>query len=113
MPFGDCLKKYRKHCNLSLRQLSKRVGLSCSYLSEIESNQKPPPNDRVLIILSKKLGLNDEERVCFFDAAMYSKNTFDKANFHIPADIGEYLINHKEAKRIVRKSLKINNKKGK
>lgn len=105
MRFGDYLKSIRIRKNLTLRELSTSVNLGYSYLSEIENNKKSAPNDRALLLLADVLNLNARERVVFFDAAAKSKQGIDKNNFHIPADIGEYISLNKKAKLELRNNL--------
>ena len=109
MKFGDYLKSIRIRKTLTLRDLSDNVNLGYSYLCEIENNKKAAPNDQALLLLANFLNLNARERVIFFDAAAKSKQGADKNNFHIPADIGEYISLNNKAKAEVRNN--INNSK--
>ena len=43
--FGDALREGRKKRNLTLRKMSEAVGLSISYLSDIEQGRRRPPTD--------------------------------------------------------------------
>lgn len=109
MRFGDYLKTMRIRQNLTLRELSTRVNLGYSYLSDIENNKKSAPNDQALLLLADSLNINARERVVFFDAAAKSKQGIDKNNFHIPADIGEYISSNDKVKTELRNN--INNSK--
>lgn len=105
MRFGDYLKSMRIRKNLTLRELSTHVNLGYSYLSDIENNKKTAPNDQAILSLADILNLNSRERILFFDAAAKSKQGVDKNNFHIPADIGEYISLNDKAKVEVRNNI--------
>ena len=45
---GDLLRDQRRACGLSLKELGLRTGLSVSYLSEIERNNKKPAYEAVV-----------------------------------------------------------------
>lgn len=56
MNFGDRIKKYRKRNKLSQKRFSEMVGISRSYLSEIESGKKQPSSEveeKILEFLEK------------------------------------------------------------
>lgn len=110
MQFGSLLKHYRQKRRISLREFSRLVKLGHSYLSEIENNHKPAPNDVSLMKMTKALGLNDEEKIHFFDTASLSKNLTDTSNFHMPADISDYILHNGVAKDRLRKEIYSNNK---
>ncbi len=109
MKFGDYLKSMRINKSLTLRYLSDKVSLGYGYLCEIENNKKAAPNDKALLLLADVLNLNTSERGVFFDAAAKSKQGIDINNFHIPADIGEYISSNDKAKSELRND--INNSK--
>lgn len=47
MKVGTLIKERRKELGLSLRQLSKRIDISISFLSDIENNRSNPSLDRL------------------------------------------------------------------
>ncbi len=48
MQFGQALKIFRTAAGLGLRELARRIGVSPSYLSQIENGKlKPPPAERI------------------------------------------------------------------
>lgn len=106
MDFGTLLREKRKQKSISLRQLSELVNLGYSYLCDIENGKKPAPNDKSVLLLAKVLNLSYNEQIEFYESAALSKNKYD-TNFHIPVDIGEYIISNEEVKSEIR------NKKGK
>ena len=54
------LRDIRKSKNMTLRELSRKTGISRSYLSEIERNEKKP-SFNYMIIISKALNVQLEE----------------------------------------------------
>ncbi|MBQ7203283.1 MAG: helix-turn-helix transcriptional regulator [Eubacterium sp.] len=107
MEFGDCLKALRLKNDLTLRDLSKLVSLGYPYLSDIENNKKPAPNDRSLLCIASALSLNKSEQMDFFDSAAKSKSKKDN-DFHLPADISFYIINNKDEIANIRKKILLN-----
>jgi transcriptional regulator with XRE-family HTH domain len=57
---GDVLRKARVARNLSLREFAKRVGITPSYLSDIENDRRVPAEE-VLRALSKELDLDFDD----------------------------------------------------
>jgi len=56
---GERIKRLRKELEFGLRETAKKLGISASYLSQIETGQlKTPPAPKVLEDLSKLLGDN-------------------------------------------------------
>lgn len=93
---------------LTLRDLSKRIKLGHAYLSDIENNRKPAPNDKALIKMATIFELNSLERELFFDSAVLSKSEKDLNNFYLPADISLYIIENDAIKNTIRKNIKEN-----
>ena len=57
--FGETLKACRVAKKLTLRELHQRMGLSVSYLSDIENNRKNPPNLEQVRKIEDVLGIKD------------------------------------------------------
>ena len=55
--FTEVLARARKEKRIKLRDLSQTVGLSMSYLSEIENGKKQPPDEQILYKLAKALNI--------------------------------------------------------
>ena len=106
MRFGDFLKFFRVQRGMTLRDLSSKVNLGFPYLCDIENNRKAAPNDMVLLKIASILKLSVFEKAEFFDLAAESKRNIDKNNFHIPADIGEYISLNEKTKNELRKNMK-------
>lgn len=83
--------------------MSELVNLGYSYLCDIENGKKPAPNDKSVLLLSKTLDLTENEQIEFYESAALSKNK-DDCNFHIPVDIGEYIISNEEVKLEIRQN---------
>lgn len=58
---GDILKRQRVELGYTLDQVSKKVGVSINYISEMERNNKTNPSDEIIVKLAEvyKLGEDD------------------------------------------------------
>lgn len=110
MKFGEYLKVSRKTRNISLRELSEEINLSFSYLCDIENGKKPAPNDKALIKMVDCFKFNLQEKSRFFDLAAESKGDKDN-DFHIPADIGKYILQNDNVKKTLRNDINNGNDK--
>ncbi len=54
------IKQIRNDKNITLRELSRKTGISSGYLSEIERNEKKPSFD-YMILIAKALNVQLEE----------------------------------------------------
>jgi len=50
--FGTYLRNLREKNNLSLREVARRIGVSASYLSDVENDRRTPPGDENLLRLA-------------------------------------------------------------
>ena len=57
-PIGPVLRRARKHCQLSLREVERRIGRSNAYLSQIERGLIRQPDPVVLLELAELYRLN-------------------------------------------------------
>jgi transcriptional regulator with XRE-family HTH domain len=57
---GEVLRKLRKERGLSLRDVQDRVGISNSYLSQVERGSREPPSPKFLRRLSEAYGVSTE-----------------------------------------------------
>lgn len=64
--FGRTLQAFRRKANLSQRELARRVGVTASYLSDIEALRRKPPSKGVMERLAQVLQVPAEQ---FFDLA--------------------------------------------
>jgi transcriptional regulator with XRE-family HTH domain len=62
MSFGSLIAEARRHKKLTLRKLSQLVGLSPSFLSELEQGRRQPPKKAEKIVnLSVTLGIDHDK----------------------------------------------------
>lgn len=95
--FGEYLSQKRKQRKLSMRLFAKKLGVSFSYLSSIESGQRQAPKYEILQKMVEILGLTEIEKSFFYDYAALSNNKGT-----IPPDIIEYVNNNKIIRDIIR-----------
>lgn len=69
--FSSVLKESRAKLGISQRELSRRVGIAPSYISEMEKGLRGAPSERILEKLAEELNLPIEE---FYDVAALEKN---------------------------------------
>mgnify|MGYP000008086834 CR=1 FL=1 len=55
--FGKKVRRARQDQDVSLRELSRRVGIDYSHLSRIERGKRPPPELEVVIAIAKELDI--------------------------------------------------------
>lgn len=56
---GKCIKERRQEMGLTLKQLSDMVGISPSYLSKIETEQRTAPSWEVIVNIQKALQMRN------------------------------------------------------
>ncbi len=61
MKFGTLIRAQRLRQNLSMDKVCGQVDLSKAYLSLIETGQKNPPKDEVVVQIARALGLNEDD----------------------------------------------------
>src|SRR6188472_4179540 len=67
--FGELLRRYRKADGRTQEELAERVNLSLRTISDLERNAKQRPHGDTVQMLVSALGLSDEERTEFEQAA--------------------------------------------
>ena len=86
MVFGDYIKAKRMDCEITLRELSKSIGVSTAYLSDVENNRRYPMGKiEVVKKLIRELKLNEKEKEIFYDLA-------GKARKEVSPDLPEYIM---------------------
>lgn len=95
--FGEYLSQKRKQQKLSIRLFAKKVGISYSYLSSIESGLRQAPKLEILLKMIEILELTEEEKNHFFDLAALSNN-----KGIVPPDLVEYVNNNKVIRDLLR-----------
>lgn len=92
--FGEFISRKRKEKGMTLQLMSSQLGITVSYLSDIEHNRRYPPEER-LPRIAAVLSLKGEEITKMYDLAASSRDT-------TPADLSEYLMKHPSARKAVR-----------
>ncbi len=64
-PVGRVLRQARKHHQLSLREVERRIGRSNAYLSQVERGRIKQPDPSVLLELAELYGLNFMTLACW------------------------------------------------
>jgi transcriptional regulator with XRE-family HTH domain len=82
--FSDFLTKKRKDKKISLRQLSRYLKVSATYLSEVENNKSAPLTYERLQKVATFLNLSDEEQSEMYDLAGNQRGT-------VAPDLLEYI----------------------
>jgi transcriptional regulator with XRE-family HTH domain len=82
MRFGDFIKKKRQNDprELTLSDLSKELGISLSFLSDIENRRRRPFDPEKIEHFARFLGLTEEEKALMYDLASHE-------NREVPSDI--------------------------
>lgn len=80
--FGDFIKKKRQNDprELTLSDMAKQLGISLSFLSDIENRRRRPFDSEKIEIFAKFLNLTEEEKALMYDLASHEKN-------EVPSDI--------------------------
>ncbi len=77
---GIFIRQKRIRKQISLRALSREIGVSPVYVSNIETGVRSAPSMEILLKISKVLILSKDEQEYLFDLAAESKNTPAIAN---------------------------------
>ncbi|MCR4443232.1 MAG: helix-turn-helix transcriptional regulator [Peptococcaceae bacterium] len=87
MRFGDFIKKKRLSDprELTLKDMSERLGMSIGMLSDIENNRKKPFDSDKIEKFAEILGLSEEEKAKMYDLAARERN-------QIPADLEDIML---------------------
>lgn len=94
--FGKCIRQQREENGMSLRSVASNIGISASYLSEIEKGYRYAPISNIDIIyrLLKVLNIPEEQTEFVLDMA-YSTHGCHK-------DIVNYLSECEKARKFIR-----------
>ncbi|MEW5920532.1 MAG: helix-turn-helix transcriptional regulator [Bacillota bacterium] len=87
MRFGDFIKKKRLSDprELTLKDMSERLGMSIGMLSDIENNRKKPFDSDKIEKFAEILGLSEEDKAKMYDLAARERN-------QIPADLEDIMM---------------------
>ena len=84
--FGNYIRSLRQERGLGQRELARAIGVSASYLNDIEKNKRDAPRPELVNILSETL---DADHYKILDLAGQSRNS-------IPQDISDMISNRRE-----------------
>lgn len=73
-PLGEWLRKYRIENRVTLREMSRRIGVSAAYLSAVETGNKAP-TERLVNDIANIFGFTEENAHELRIAADRSKNS--------------------------------------
>jgi len=87
MRFGDYIRKKRREDprQLTMNDVSQQIGISLSFLSEIEHKRRRPFDAEKIELFAAFLGLSDEEKAWMYDLA-------SRENREIPSDIEDIMM---------------------
>ena len=87
MRFGEYIRKKRQDDprELTLHEISKVIGISLTYLSDIEAGRKRPFDTEAIEKFCAYLDLDDDEKARLYDLAAKEKKA-------VPADIEDVLM---------------------
>ena len=85
--FGDFIKNKRiNHPDeLTLKEVSKMLGISLSFLSDVENNRRKPFDRDKIDLFAEKLGLSEEDKAIMFDLAARDRK-------EVPSDIEDIMM---------------------
>lgn len=108
MKFGEYLEEKRKERKIPLRTFAKNIGISPSFLCDLESGYRAFPSeakfDGLMEQIIKQLALSDDEAEILrnlADESMFSKG-------RVPSEIIQYLQNVPAAQMALRKAKESN-----
>jgi choline kinase/DNA-binding XRE family transcriptional regulator len=90
--FGSYIKSARIKAGFGQREFARKIGVSPSYINDLEQSKRPSPRFEVLNLMRTTLGIDDD---LFYDLAGISKN-------RLPPDIEEYLNNNDASTSLIR-----------
>lgn len=82
--FGEYVRQKRLDRKITLRSFAKQVGISATFISGMENNEKSAPSDEVLKNIAEILQLDKGETDKLYDLAVQTK-----ASNPLPVDIAE------------------------
>jgi choline kinase/DNA-binding XRE family transcriptional regulator len=91
-PFGTYIRRLRTEKRIGQRELARVIGVSASYLNDIEKNKRPAPRVELLDALAEVLSADIE---IINDLAGHSKND-------LPPDVAEFIRDKKELVSLLR-----------
>ena len=99
LTFGEYLRKLREDRKISINKFIKDIGVSKTYLIEVEKGIMKPPTIERQCYIAEYLNLAQDEKTHFFDMAAYERH-------ELPADIITYVNNNPHIVSVFRKVIK-------
>lgn len=85
--FGEFLQRKRTEKQITLRKMAEMIGITASYLTDIEKDRRNPPEMEKLELISRILMLNDEDKTTMYDLAGKKRNS-------VAPDLPDYIMEH-------------------
>ena len=85
--FGDFIKRKRLDHpdDLTLKEVSEMLGISLSFLSDVENNRRKPFDKEKIELFVEKLGLSEDDKAIMFDLAARDRK-------EVPSDIEDIMM---------------------
>ncbi len=103
MTFGEFVSAKRLEKNMSVRAFADLIGISSSYLCEIEKGVRSAPRYEILLKFIEILSLDEDETYLLLDLAASSK-----ARQTVAQDIVAYICNNNVVYQVLRTAVKNN-----
>lgn len=97
MKFGEYIKNKRLEKGISLRELASKIGISASYMSDIEKGRRNAPNKEKVDKIAEVLFYSEDEIEKLHDLAGISKNS-------ISTDLSSYVMESDDVRYFLRTS---------
>ena len=94
--FGEFLSSKRQEKKISLRRLAYPLGISASFLSEVEKDRKAPFSNERIEQTARILNMSEKDKTTMLDLAGQWKTTM------IAPDLPEYINEHDYVKAALR-----------
>ena len=85
--FGQYLKQLRESRDITLRELSRKTGISTAYLSEVENDRTNPLTKERMDVVIEVMELTLEEQNTLYDLAGRARN-------EVAADLPDYIMSN-------------------
>ena len=83
--FGDFLQKKREENRITIRNMAERIGISPTFLCDIERDRRNPPEKDKLDLIANALNLTSDEITLMMNLAGKKRNT-------VAPDLPEYIM---------------------
>lgn len=97
MNFGEYIKSKRIEKGISLREMAAKIGISPSYMSDIEKGRRYAPDKGRLVEIERLLFSSEEEIQMLYDLAGESRN-------EVSPDLPEYIMENTQVRYLLRQA---------